>query len=942
MNEEFWVQVEEAYNQAAELPSNARITFLATAYGERPDVQHEVEALLEHQEAAQRLSQSTVLMAAAEMFNDDEELFGKIIADKYVIRERLGSGGMAEVYRADHIALEMPFALKRPRPEWRIDPEFRKTFLEEARRAVILKHENVARVHDVIEAGEDMFVVMEYIEGDTLERRITDLARPFRIDEFLPIAIQCASALVAAHEKRIVHLDVKPANIMLTPQGQVKVCDFGVARRLSSDTSSTTTALSDSRWAVAGTPAYMAPEVVLNIQFDERADIFSLGTVFYEMLTGQNPFRSDTAIATTARVVSHTPLPISETTPDFDSRLERILTRMMAKDPGERYATAIDLVEDLTALSRARNRFQDLGQSIREAFAESRWMKVAVAVVVLLALIGAAPVWIYRDRLHRWVGLSQFVQKNTLMVFPFRVAKDSLSPFYADGLANLLAGKLSALKRFDVVSMREVSESGITKPSDAFSRLGADVAVTGDIYATGQELQIVLSLIDGKDGKQLGQKTVTTPSFNSLTVETQITNAVVGLLKLELSPEELLALGSQGTDNSKAHALYVEGKGYLASRKPEDIDIAIGLFQVAIAEDSNFSPAYAGLGMAFRSKFEVGPRDPHWVKRAISNCDQAVSLDRNLAAGHICLGAIYKLRGEYERAIEEYNLARQLTLDPLEIYEIWEGLGRAHEESNNVEAAEATYKMAIQTRPEHWYGYVWLAQFYLNASPPEYADATKLYEEGINRAPDHPVAHLGLCAAHIMSGTYLEAIKACSTSISKQENYRAYINLGLAYFRLNKYAEAVEAFSRARTLEPRYYKTPGHLARTYFWMGRTAEASALYSEAIRLADEELGVNPKSASVHAMLARYHAMLRHRELAFQHLQIALQARPNEPEYQCIAAVVHNQFGERTAAIDYLEKAIDFNYSLTEIDAERELDNLREEPRFRALIAGRTARR
>jgi len=151
MNEEYWVQVEEAYNRVADLPPNARTPFLIEVYQARPDIRHEVESLLEHQAAAQQLTQHRLIMAAVEMFGDDEDgLIGRVIVDKYKIREFLGSGGMAEVYLADHMALEMPFALKRPRPVLRGDPDFRKRFLEEARRAVILKHENVTRVHDVI------------------------------------------------------------------------------------------------------------------------------------------------------------------------------------------------------------------------------------------------------------------------------------------------------------------------------------------------------------------------------------------------------------------------------------------------------------------------------------------------------------------------------------------------------------------------------------------------------------------------------------------------------------------------------------------------------------------------------------------------------------------------------------------------------------------------
>ncbi|HET9216015.1 MAG TPA: serine/threonine-protein kinase, partial [Terriglobia bacterium] len=499
MSEDFWVEVEEAYSQAAELPPNARTTFLNQVYSDRADIRREVESLLEHQEVAQQLRQSTVIMTAAEMFGDaEEDLIGKTIADKYLIREFLGAGGMAEVYLAEHIALEMCFALKRPRPVLRLDPEYHKRFLEEARRAVVLKHENVARVHDVIDAEDDIFVVMEYIEGVTLESHLRDLARPVTIDEFLPIALQCGSALMAAHEKRIAHLDVKPANIMLTPGGTVKICDFGVARRLSSENSNTTTSLSSSRWALAGTPAYMAPEVILGSKFDERADLFSLGTVFYEMLTGRNPFRADTAIATTAKVVSHNPEPISVSRPGFDPRLERIVTRLMAKDPGQRYASAVDFIQDLTLLRRARDRFRDLSRGFREAFSESRWMKVAAAVLVLM--VASVPfAVIYRADIQQALGLAPIkVEKNLV---PLRASVygtgDDIQAF-ADGFTETVSSKLEQFlqgSEWTVSPTALVRDQAVTTPEDAQKVLAADLVFDVSLEFSGERVRANLKLI---------------------------------------------------------------------------------------------------------------------------------------------------------------------------------------------------------------------------------------------------------------------------------------------------------------------------------------------------------------------------------------------------------------------------------------------------------------
>jgi eukaryotic-like serine/threonine-protein kinase len=938
MTEELWAQVEEAYAEAVELPVELRAVFLNESYPDRPEIRLEVESLLEHKPVADRLAQSTVLLAAAEMFSDEEdELVGTTVADKYLVRERLGAGGMAEVYLADHIALKIPVALKRPRPELRSDAGFRRSFLEEARRAVSLNDENVARVHDVVDVGDDIFVVMEYIEGETLRRRLSALGRPFTVDEFLPIAIQCASALAAAHEKRIVHLDVKPENIMLTSAGQVKICDFGVAKRLSKDVATATTVIIGFHDALAGTPAYMAPEVVLRSSFDERADLFSLGIVFYEMLTGQNPFKADTIVATTARIVSHKPSPISEIQRDIDTRLERIVSGLLAKEPGQRYAAASDLVSELKTVHRSRRRFHDIAQNVSEAFGESLWLKTATAILLLL-LVAVPAMWIYREPIEKLMGIIRLPEQKTLVVLPFQVTDKNVSRPRVDGLAEVLNERLGELPQLKVVSPPEVVESGITTPQQAFGLFGANLAVMGSIHQVDNIFQIILTLADGKEGKQLRGKTVTMPRFDSLDAQTEVIEAVVGLLSLELAPKQQLSLHSTGTRNPSAYDLYLQGKGYLATRKPEDIDRAIDLFRDALSQDSGFSLAYAGLGTAYRAKFQAQSRERQWADRAVEACDQAVSRDSNLAAGHICLGAAYNLRGDDQDAISEYDLARKLDPNNDEAYR---GLARSHEALNNLEAAEAVYLAAVKAKPDYWYNYVWLANFYL-FSRPQYAESAKWYKEAIIRAPDNHVPYFGLCGAQLMSGDYQEAVKACSTSIALHATDRAYINLGVAYFDLRQFSEAAQAFDRARVLNPVYYKPVGHLARAYYWMGKRDQAKELFGRAIELAKQELLINPGSPAVHVMLSRYYAMLNNRSEAFFNLGIALQKRPKEAEYQCIAAVVHNQFGERAEAIRYLESAVALGYSVTEIDAERELDNLREDPRFRALLADQTTKR
>ncbi len=935
MADKFWTEVEEAYLGAARLSKEERVSFLNQTYPDRPDIHREVESLLEYQPMADTLSQSTLLAAAANIFSDDDhELIGSVVAGKYLVRQYLGSGQMGEVYLADHMALNMPFALKRPSPALRGDPEFRQRLIDEARRAVILKQDNVARVHDIVESGEDMFVVMEYIEGTTLRARLDALGRPFSASEFLPIAIQCASALATAHEKRIVHLDVKPENIMLTPAGQVKICDFGVARKLPSGRPGDTTEV---EWRFAGTPAYMAPEVILSYQFDERADQFSLGIVFYEMLTGRNPFLANTMVATTAHVVKDVPPPIRQIQSDIDPRVERIVMRLLAKEPEDRYATTLEVVEQFETIRRSQEWVRQIITSIRLALAEHSWVKLAAAVVLIFALAAPAA-WLYSDRVKHWLGIDPLPERKIVAVLPIRAIGDPARQSYSDGLTETLAsalGQLSAAQKLEVVPTSAMRANATTTPEAARKSFEANIVIDASIQSVGEGFRINIALVDPRRLKQLRATSLTISKLDSLAVQNQVTEAAIRLLEIELGAEDQARLSAQTTKNPEAYRAYLEGMGHLGDRaKPESIDRAIESFRQAMALDWNFSLAYAGLGQAYWRRYSIELKDPdsRLIDRAREACEKAVSINSNVAAGHVCLGTIDNGTGDYGRAVEAFGRAVELEPNNDEAYR---GLARSHERLNNWEAAEATYLKAIQVRPSYWYSYVWLGQFYL-FSRSQYKEAITAYKKAIDHAPENPEPYSGLCVAHLFSEQYAEAIQACNKSIDLKETAPSYINLGVAYWDLRNYSFAAQSFENAVRLNPRYYKAVGHLAHVYSWLPeKRTEAPDLYRKAISLADEELKINPRDANINIMAGRYHAMLGHRVEALSHLQIALSLRPKDAEFQEIAAVIHNQFGERDLAIGYLERAVTGGYSIGEISNERELDNLREDPRFRAFI-------
>jgi serine/threonine-protein kinase len=313
-----------------------------------------------------------------------EDLTGMLVG-RFVVRQRLGAGGMGQVYGAEDPTLKRFVALKRAVSKAQSARSDRKRFLKEAQRASALNHPNIGSMYDVVEHGGELWLVMEYIEGETLRHR---LKQPISREEFFSIATQCCEGLQAAHEKGIIHGDIKPENIMLTPNLKVKILDFGVARRAWSANPEELTRSMETMTASGGTPAYMAPEVLLQKPDDGRSDLFSLGLVCYEMLGGEQPFHSDSLATTVARIVHEEP----PTLKDVPEPLAAVVTHMLAKNPEERYPSAQAVLDDLQRVQQGAKPKKKKSVTAAGSFHQYRALAaVAIALAVIAVLLAYRP-----------------------------------------------------------------------------------------------------------------------------------------------------------------------------------------------------------------------------------------------------------------------------------------------------------------------------------------------------------------------------------------------------------------------------------------------------------------------------------------------------------------------------------------------------------------------
>jgi len=862
------------------------------------------------------------------------DLIGKKIG-RYEVRATLGVGGMGEVFKAHDPQLRRDVAIKRLPTELAEDAQRRRSFLQEARSAARISSQQVAGLFDVLEEGDAIYLIMEYVDGVTLRER---LKRSIALHDFLDIAVQCADALSAAHAEGIVHGDIKPENIMLGPQGQTKLLDFGVSRwaLVGQEDTYLTTDLAP----IAGTVSYMPPELLLGRRADHRADIFSLGVVFYEMLTEEHPFRGPTLTATGDRILHEAPAPVSQVTSLQRPGLQAVLDRMLAKDPEERYATADDLGVDLRAVRANVTPSAVLPIADTRAPRFPRWALAAALIVPIAAL---ALIWGGRGLFDRSTDAppptstaATFDASDWVIAVLPAAGIGAENPEIAalnDGLVATLTSRLTQLTRshnLQVIPTSALRERSIDGLEMARRELGVTLALNFEAHRSGDLVRVNVSLVDTRGPRQLDADTIDASIDDLIALEEQVAVRALRMLRIELLPIEQGLLAA-GTDDPQAHAYYLRGLGYLEEGGPEGIDTAVTLFEQSLRVDPEYARAHAGLGRAFWRKYEA-TEDPAWVPRATAACDDAVALEELDAAGRLCLGVVYNGTGRYTDATAE--LEQAVRLEPTDDAAYIE-LANAYLGDGELDRAEATYEEAIAVRPHYWAGHSRLGLFYYRQG--RIQEAIDAWEQTARLAPDSYRSFSSLGAAYYYAERWVDARRAFERALELNPDYTGAIsNLGTLYFYEGRYADSARMFERTVELDDRDHLHWGNLGDAYYWApGERSRAAGAYRRAIALAEEQLAVNPSDAETQQVIARYFAMEGARDDALQHLQTALQLAPTDIDVLQAAAHVYATLQEPERAIEYLLQAIEAGYPRAEIKVDPVFKELREDPRLRRAL-------
>ena len=616
------------------------------------------------------------------------DLIGQSVG-RFKIKAALGAGGMGEVFLAEDTVLHREVAVKRLSPKLRSDSGARDQILKEARRASGLSSPYIASVHDVVEEGDELLLVMEYVEGDSLRRKMITLS-PMRLETFLPIAMQCAEALSAAHRRGIIHRDIKPENIMITGAGLVKVLDFGLARQLRLvDEQAVTTSIAPSTSSYAGTPGYMAPEVLREEPVDARADIFSLGVVFYEMLTAEHPFRSNKAVLTTDHILHAEPKPLRKVAPGCPQELERIVGKMLAKKPEERYATAADVGVDLRRLPTAGGR---RATEVRLRLRHTLWIAGLVAVFVLVSPFIS----------ERWPKRPAAPPKLASVVvadFEDRTSTPGLDQTLTEMLATTLeqsryvtvfpsSRRADALQRMELRPDTRVDEK---VGREIAAREGLQAVLTASVSRLGNDF-VVLGRAVSPHGDTLASARGVAQGPDQLpaALDTVARNLRTGLGESSASVQtSSLPLAQVTSASLDAVRAFTTGKKLLYAGETK---AAIDNFRRAAELDADFAMAYEYLGLAYGlmdddpSARQYLAKAMHLLNRvtkaeqekiqadyaalirddeaAIRHIQVLMQLRTDDPAAHLNLGMSYAARFDFDKAIAETNEAIRLQPDP--------------------------------------------------------------------------------------------------------------------------------------------------------------------------------------------------------------------------------------------------------------------------------------
>jgi serine/threonine protein kinase/Tfp pilus assembly protein PilF len=752
-------------------------------------------------------------------------MIGKTLGH-YRILQKIGAGGMGEVYRAHDVHLERDVAIKVLPTGTLSDEGARQRFRQEALLLSKLNHPNIATIHDFDTQDGIDFLVMEYVAGPTLSQKRDALSE----NEIAAAGEQIASALEEAHEHGIIHRDLKPGNVIVTPKGQLKVLDFGLAKLLHPlNDEAPTAALSQTQHA-AGTLPYMAPEQLRGTPVDGRADIHALGVILYELSTGRRPFDAKLPTALAADIQTSPPAPPRSHNARLSTELERIILKCLEKEPGDRYQSAREVAIDLRRLRMPSSAAAKPSPLVRRS---RIWLSIGAAAAIVIVALVAFNMGGVAERL-RGVGTRPTIQ--SLAVLPLRnLSGDPEQDYFAEGMTESLITDLSKIGALTVISRTSAMRYKSTdKPLPLIAKeLHVDAVVEGSVQRYGSRVKITAQLIHAATDKHLWAESYERDQQDVLALQSEVARAIANEIRIKVTPQERTRLASVRSVNPDVHEAYLKGRFYLNKYQREQINKAIGFFEQAIAKDKVYAPAHAGLADSYAALRRPGigqssPKDA--MPKAREAARNALAIDDTLAEAHISLADVH-WGYEWDWAAAANEFKRALELDP--------GNARAHSSYGTYlsalgqhEESIKEFQRALEINPldlniNSDLGF----RFYVAR---RYDEAAVQFRKVIDLDPSLPDPHTGMIWVYEATDRFADSLNEMlkSPGLASEEAARLRKAFAMAGWR-----GVVQEHIKSLKGSPRGYLSPYLLACQYVSLGDLLEAFALLEQAYRDRDD---------------------------------------------------------------------------------------------------------